>query len=249
MGKMNFVETIKEIILEQLFPYTCPFCGTVISFRELYCNSCAEKLHWINEQYCARCGKIPCNCEESENQLDGMIAAVEYDPCISKAITNFKYHQYYQYVKAFTKMIILRYEQMEPKEHFDGIVFVPMHPKHQKKREYNHAEVLARSLGTYFSLPVLPLLKKGKQVSMQHFLDRMERKKNAEESYELIRYVDLSGKNLLLCDDIVTTGATMNRCASLLKSCGAEKVYGIAIASTQHKDIENGNYLLYNEEN
>lgn len=249
MKKMSVGEILKEAFLEQLFPYTCPFCHKVVSFRELYCASCAQDLHWVDERYCFRCGKLQCECEESDNQLDGMIAALEYDERVSKAIVDFKYHGYYQHVKAFTDIILTRYEKMGLNETFDGIAFIPMHPKQLKKREYNHAEVLARSLAKNFRLPVFSAFKKTKQSVMQHMLSREERRKNVEESYELIGEPDFTGKTLLLCDDIVTTGATLNYCASLLRQCGAEKIYGILIASTQRKDIENGNYLLYNEEN
>lgn len=249
MMKMDFLEVLKESFLEQLFPYTCPFCRKVVSFRELYCTSCAAELSWLDERYCFRCGKLQCECRESGNQLDGMIAALEYEKCVSKAILDFKYHHYYQHVKAFTDIILKRYEQMGLKETFDGIVFVPMHPKQLKQREYNHAEVLARSLAKHFQIPVFPVLKKTKQTAVQHMLSREERRKNVEQAYELAGSPDLKGKTLLLCDDIVTTGSTLNYCSSLLRKCGVERVYGILIASTQRKDVENGSYLLYNGEN
>ena len=103
-----------------------------------------------------------------------------------------------------------------------------------RERGYNQARELAKELGR---LTGIPLLEKGlvkvKKTELQHLLTLEERKENLKEAYTVKRPEKLVGKCLLLCDDVCTTGMTMEACAKVLKESGVKIVDGISFASTQ----------------
>jgi ComF family protein len=106
----------------------------------------------------------------------------------------------------------------------DGIVPVPLHPKRQRQRGFNQAELLASVLGRYHDLPVLPALSRVKNTRAQFDLPRAERFHNIKEAFKVHDPRMVQDKRLLLFDDIYTTGATIAECTKALKVAGAKRV-------------------------
>lgn len=113
------------------------------------------------------------------------------------------------------------------------ILPVPLHPIRQREREYNQSLQIAR--GLVQTLPKLCLLAKGLQriraTVSQTGLNRQQRRENVTGAFALAEGWKPEGANLLLVDDVVTTGATLNECARVLKAAGASRVWGIAVAT------------------
>jgi ComF family protein len=103
------------------------------------------------------------------------------------------------------------------------VVPVPLHPKRLAKRGFNQAEVLAERMGLFVQL----ILKRVKNTISQTGLSRFAREQNVEGAFVCTQSV---GGEILLVDDVATTGATMNECARVLKRAGATKVYGLVVA-------------------
>ncbi|MBQ8688214.1 MAG: ComF family protein [Ruminococcus sp.] len=119
----------------------------------------------------------------------------------------------------------------------DGIVPVPMSFGKRMLRGYNQAELIAKGIASVTHIPVLKnCLKKKHGYRAQHTLGAGARAENTEAFQPGGR--DLRGYRLILCDDILTTGITMNRCAELLKESGAEAVYAAVAATTCRKREE-----------
>lgn len=241
--------SLKEMILEQFFPVACPFCGRVVSYRVLCCPTCLEKLRFIDTtHHCSRCANDPCVCGEQDYSLDGLAAALEYTETVSEAVVNYKYHGHRNYSRFFAYLLECAVDKRFAGMAFDAVVYVPMAPKQQRKRGYNQAELLAVSLGKHLEAPLChDVLRKNTKANMQHLLRAEERVENAKNSY-FAGKEEITGKRILLCDDVATTRATLNVCAKILKEQGAKSVYGAVIAATQAKKIENDANIIYNKE-
>lgn len=115
----------------------------------------------------------------------------------------------------------------------DGLVAVPLHPGKEAVRGYNQSEVFARGLSKASGIPVeYGLLQRRKNTESQTRKSRMERWENVEEVFECHSGKDLAGKHLLLLDDIVTTGATLEACAAVLRESCQVRVSIATLACT-----------------
>ena len=116
--------------------------------------------------------------------------------------------------------------------HFDCVMPVPMSENSRRKRGYNQAEIIASEIADALGIPVVnDILFKKNTDSSQHYLKRTERMKNITAIK--IKNTDLGGKNVIICDDVITTGSTVNRCAQLLKSSGAGTILLAAAAESK----------------
>jgi len=116
-----------------------------------------------------------------------------------------------------------------PASRCDAIVPVPLHKKKLREREFNQTALLGRHLSKIMKTPLLlHSLQKVRETKLQTEVSGKERHVNLRKAYAASR--DISGKNILLVDDVVTTGATIEECASTLKRAGAKNVEVIALA-------------------
>lgn len=111
----------------------------------------------------------------------------------------------------------------------DVVVPVPLHEVRRRERGYNQSELLARAFCKRSGLPHAPnLLSRERPTASQVGLNALERQANVAEAF--VAKGDLAGKQILLVDDVYTTGATMRACAVALQTAGAEAVYGLTLA-------------------
>ncbi len=116
---------------------------------------------------------------------------------------------------------------------FSAICYVPNSPLSSLKRGYLPTRLLAEELANYLNLPLISALERI-YFRQQKYLNSTERRANAQKSYRAHKNVELSG-SVLLIDDLITTGATLNACSELLKRAGADRVYTATFAITQKK--------------
>ena len=108
---------------------------------------------------------------------------------------------------------------------FDFICFVPLRSERLKNRGYNQAECLARDISSIIGVPCRDVLVKIKSNHVQHELDIIHRRENVRGVYDVKPDVDVSGKTILLCDDIITSGSTLGECVKVLFEKGAKDIY------------------------
>ncbi|MEP6714417.1 MAG: ComF family protein [Terriglobia bacterium] len=118
---------------------------------------------------------------------------------------------------------------------FDGVVAVPLHWRKRWKRGFNQAELLARQIARRKQIPLLKVLRRKRPAATQASLAMAGRRRNVVGAFALCEGSDLAGKRLLLIDDVMTTGATANACASLLKRGGAKSVSLATIARVDRR--------------
>lgn len=159
------------------------------------------------------------------------VSAFSYEGKVKEAICDFKFKNKLDYAKFFSKSIADSLEKTGNVGNFEYICCVPMSKENKKERGYNQAEVLAKSIGKILKLPFKNVLFKAKMTKTQHTLARDERIINVKGAYSVLNKEDVKDKNILLCDDILTTGSTIKECAVTLYNASAKEVLAVCIAS------------------
>jgi ComF family protein len=115
-------------------------------------------------------------------------------------------------------------------KHFDVLVPVPLHPARQRERGFNQARLLSELLSVEVSIPSKLHLDRIRYTTTQTALDRSERMENLHNAFRLRKNADVRGLRVLLIDDVLTTGSTVNECARVLKRAGALSVHAATAA-------------------
>jgi ComF family protein len=110
------------------------------------------------------------------------------------------------------------------------LVPVPLHKKRFKERGFNQSELLANKLAQNFGFTMAKILERRRYTTPQVNFDKAERKNNMKDAFICLDQSQVAGRNIILIDDVFTTGSTMQECAKVLKAAGAGKVWGLALA-------------------
>jgi len=113
---------------------------------------------------------------------------------------------------------------------FDAVVPVPLHPLRRREREFNQAEILGRELASGQKLGFCDALERIRYTVTQTHFDRRRRMRNLRDAFGLRQNATVRGKNLLLVDDVLTTGSTLDECARVLLAAGARSIHALTIA-------------------
>lgn len=189
--------------------------------------------------YCHDCGKIICRCSYFPHAYDRAVVCSAYKEGTVPAVIALKKSVNTNFAVYAAQILAKRLELGAAYyKKIDCIMPVPMHRSKQRLRGYNQAALIGREIAHLMELPYREdVLLKGRSKLEQHRLSAQERAKNVE-SFS-IRECSLSGMRILLCDDVLTTGNTMHRCAELLKERGASAVIAAAAATSVPKNKEN----------
>ena len=241
--KLNF-DDLKKYIIDIFFPNRCPFCGKVVKWNESCCEKCFDEIPFIKTKHCKKCGQEICICNDTEIFYDGCVSIVDYSGVIREGIINLKLDKAVNLVDVFKDDIYKNLSYIIDVEKINIVTAVPMHKSTKRIREYNQADVIAEKVSKTINKPFNSklLIKLSNDVA-QHKLTRLERSKAVKGlfSVEEKHIGEIDGKIVLLCDDIITTGSTLNECAKILKYNGAESVYCFTIASTSLCDDKSEN--------
>ncbi len=185
------------------------------------------------------CGQEKCVCTQ-QFSFDRIIAPFYYLEPVRGSIHRFKFRNSGGYAKAFAGYICESLEGSHCAENADMITFVPLLKRDQKRRGYNQAQLIAKELSRLLDLPVKPLIRKVRRTEKQHDLSAEQRKQNLAGAFEAEPCEDVRGKTIILCDDVVTTGSTLDETAKTLKSAGAKAVICCVVASSY---CTNGDFM------
>lgn len=216
-------------LMRLLVPLCCTGCG-----REgtALCQSCGTAWR-LRAQQCAGCGVVSWQgrtCEKcgghknsGVDQLAGVGVALHYDGPVKQAVLDLKFKA----LRWAAPDLARFFDEVWPPETFDVITSVPISPERYRERGYNQSELLARALSRRSGIPYRPLLAR-RSGEHQLGLSRSERLRQVGGVF-----YTLSGRvasRVLVADDVVTTGATLNECARVLRVAGVSKVWGLALA-------------------
>lgn len=235
----RFLLSLKDVC----FPITCCNCKEIVDSEGL-CSECWKKIKWIGDPKCKVCGApfeididaICLTCAKKKPYFDKAVSAFEYDDFSKGMILKFKHGDA---TRVCRQLAAWTYRSAEEAiKNADIIVPVPIRPFKRLKRKHNQSELLARELSELSGISYEPrILRKEKSTQQQEGLSRNARLKNVVGSFGINpEYSDLlRGKNVVLVDDVLTTGATVNECSKVLKKRGAEKVIVLTVARVGEK--------------
>jgi len=224
-----------------LYPPGCTICGKSIRAGEYLCDQCETKAVRIVAPFCQKCSEpfegsitntFACaNCAHRTIYFDAAVAAYRGRGIVRQIIHEFKYGRqiHLRHLVAHWLKCALDDERLR-QSHFDVIVPVPLHPARQRERGFNQASLLAELLSAQTSIPVKPLLERTRYTTTQTALDRSERMENLHNAFRLRKNADVRGLRVLLVDDVLTTGSTLNECARILKRASVFSVHAATAA-------------------
>jgi ComF family protein len=159
----------------------------------------------------------------------------DYRGPIIGAVHAMKYHGRWPLAQKLAGKLAIRVQRRNLLDPQTLVTPVPMHWLRRLSRGYNHAHVIAQSVASSLNLPCLPLLKRTRNNPAQVGLSRADRLENLKNAIAPLP-IDLTGRTILLIDDVTTTGATLQACAKALKQAGASRIHiaVIAVASPGH---------------
>jgi ComF family protein len=223
---------LRRTALNLLFPYRCLGCGKE---GELICPSCQHKLPRINPPICPKCGRpqssgtICPTCYNQRYEIDGMRSPFRFEAVMRQAIHQFKYRNLRAIAEPLSSLLG-DYLTTNPMPG-EVLIPVPLHHKRLRERGYNQSELLSRELNKLIGLPVVAdCLVREQHASPQVVATSVSERQNNVANAFTCHDRRLKDKKVLLIDDIATSGATLNACASALKATGANSVWGLTLA-------------------
>lgn len=230
----------REIIWQIIFPPKCMACDVYVAKAGTICPDCFMQMQILHAPECSSCGDpfayevsygedVKCDvCEVRPPEYDCAKALWAYDELSSKIIKRFKFGDRSEFAPYLAKILGVRGHMLLEKADF--IAPVPLHRKRLRIRRYNQAALRCKYIG-FENKITLELLKRIKYSVPQTELPFAKRQANVAGIFAINpKYQNqIMGKNILLIDDVLTTGATVNACAKILKEAGAAKVFVLTL--------------------
>lgn len=210
-------------VTELFYPSKCVVCHNFIdNHTDGVCEKCKSEFNIFDMEICLK------NFENNDG-----FSMLLYTDTIKDIIHNFKYNDCGFYARAMGKEMGKFFVESNILS-ADYIVPVPLHSKRKRERGYNQVEIMALEISKITKIPLVTnAFVRKKNTLPQYELDVEKRFKNVEDAFYPKNFECVKGKEVMLIDDIYTTGATINECRKVLYSMGANKVFYFTLASTK----------------
>ncbi|MFO1243541.1 MAG: ComF family protein [Rickettsiales bacterium] len=228
-----------HMLLDIIYPPRCVACRQEVSAAHSLCTSCFSSIRMISDPSCACCGEpfdfavekgaLCGRCLSDEMPYDRACSVMIYDDASRRMITRFKYSDRTHLAVILSQLMSVRGHELLST--CDVIAPVPLHWRRHLARRYNQSYLLARLLAQKSGKPVMKgLMRRVRHTSQQTGLSRSERERNVRGAFKVSPRAAVKDKSILLVDDVLTTGATIESCARALKKAGAGKVLVLTAA-------------------
>ena len=209
-------------LLDLLFPPKCVLCGKLLQKDEQdLCRECRVD----SPEYPIR--------KERLQFLDSFTAVWYYEGTVRKSLLRYKFYGARSFADAYGRFLAMKLLQAHP-EGFDCLTWIPVSPLRKLRRGYDQVELLAEAVGRELGLRPVPMLKKVRHNRPQSGIsDAAKRRANVLGAYRERNREAISGKRILLLDDILTTGATAGEAARVLLTAGAKEIHCAAVAAAR----------------
>ncbi len=238
----NLISGLCEIV----YPKACHVCRnkiTAASIGGLVCATCWSKIKLNLPPFCASCGRnltgrkslnnICDSCSKEPLHFDHAFSPCLYEGPIKELIHAFKYKNK-DYLSGLLAQPMIEFIKIYnlPMRLIDAVAAVPLSAAKLREREFNHALLLARHIGKEFNKEIMEnKLLRLRNSRSQTELNDQERRLNVKDAFAVTDVTALNAKNILLIDDVLTTGATASEAAKALKMAGANNVYVLTLAN------------------
>ena len=246
-----------QSFLDAVFPRTCLICGAFEGLQPLdkkvatdplrhitalcFCKSCQKDLRPIDSPFCSKCGR-PFISRQGENHACWECLVEQryfrkarafglYDGALMEAIHRLKYGRHTSLAQPLSALLRETFFQCWDVTTVDLLVPVPLHLRRLRQRGFNQAYLLIRRWAKQDGIAIDGLtLSRSRWTEPQTALSRKERKKNIKGAFAVKRPETIRGKQIVLVDDVYTTGSTVNECARVLMKAGAALVDVLTLA-------------------
>ncbi|QXM05161.1 ComF family protein [Crassaminicella indica] len=233
-----------DTFLDLIYPRNiyCILCNESIKKTEKYslCSSCIQKIKFIEGRACEKCGKpledfyflqeCP-DCIKTKHFFTKGFSCVEYNEHMKELVYKLKYKNQ-RYIAYHMAEIMVDKLKKQKLSNIDYIVPVPLYKKKEKNRGFNQADLLSKYIGKAMDWKVSRKnLIKIKDTKAQNQLTRNERKNNLKDAFSVRLLEQFTDKNILLVDDVYTTGSTVDACCREIVKARPKKIYVISFAT------------------
>jgi len=238
------IRTSAAGLADLLLPEVCNGCGGADVSADALCTECNIRLlELVSLPYCPRCGStlgpnVPvredgcAGCPTVLPPLGRVFRLGPYADPLRRAIHGMKYHRRFALRRRLAELLAGAV-QAAGSDSFDVVVPVPMHWWRRLRRGVDHAGQLANDLARGLDLPAAPLLRRIRNTPLQTNLSRTQRLRNVKGAFQVADRPAAEGANVLLVDDVTTTGATAGEAARTLRAGGASRVSLAVIAKSE----------------
>ncbi|MGI6295497.1 MAG: ComF family protein [Armatimonadota bacterium] len=231
---INLLRDIASGVLEFVYPIRCLKCERITN--TFLCDECLSHVELIAPPICSKCGKPSehrlCHaCRNREFHFERVRSSGPFQGMLREAIHALKYRKLQQLSNPLIKLLIQTYPTSGLGKNFDLIVPVPIHRSRMFERGFNQSELLAQGLASHLGIPLeTRVLYKAINTPHQVDLSPDLRMINVRGSFGIKNPEKTLAKRILVIDDVVTTGATLDEVARVLTHAGAASVSGYTLA-------------------
>lgn len=234
------IAQILEPLRSLFFPAHCAHCGRRVEEGLDWCAGCAAGIERVRPPRCETCSQpydgataefVCPNCRGEEFSFVCAVTVARSHRTVRDVLHRLKYNREMWLARVLAD--IQREGFADPRLagiRFDALVPVPLHPRRLRERQFNQAALLAEHLSRHSKIPVRGLLRRVRYTGTQTRLDRKGRRQNLRDAFSLRQDADVTDLDLLLVDDVLTTGSTLDACASILLEHGARTVRALTVA-------------------
>ena len=211
-----------HMLMQLLFPDKCILCGKLLEAGEQdLCRECRTD----SPEYGTR--------KDTLQFLDSFTAVWYYEGNVRRSLLRYKFYNCRSFAQGYGRLLSMKLLQSIP-DGFDCITWIPVSPLRKFTRGYDQVELLAKAVGKELGMIPVPLIKKVRHNRPQSGISGVaERRANVLGVYRELNRDAITGKRILLLDDILTTGATAGECARVLLTNGAKEVHCAAVAAAR----------------
>ncbi len=234
----DWIRRCSNLTLGLAFPPCCANCDAPLDVEDIrpqLCDDCVATIFHSGEESCQRCGAYGVHrpgdeagcieCRERRPVFDRVVSLGRYEGSLQAAIVEMKYSGGEHLAAAVGRLLANSIDFDEPVGQPDLISCIPRYWLKRLVTGANSAEAIMSGLGKQASLPTLEdLLVCQRRIRKQSLLSPEQRRRNVRRAWSVNRQYDIRGTHVLLVDDLMTTGATANQAASVLKGAGAKNV-------------------------
>lgn len=221
--------------MKLLFPNHCAFCGKVTGEQSGICPDCSMKLPFIEGEICYLCGRKikDCICKGRSHYYTACASALYYDKISKYGIFRIKDNRKFGSIHTLARLVSATIRDRFENVGFDYMTAVPMTAREIKKRGFNQSEILAKLIAQNTGIEFKAgILSKIYDTKPQKVLNSFERKGNISGVFHISSPYSVNDKSILLFDDIITTGSTIDECSKMLILYGAKEVYVCSLLLT-----------------
>ncbi|MBU0493967.1 MAG: ComF family protein [Chloroflexi bacterium] len=230
---------ISSVVLDLLYPPRCVGCDTR---GQWFCEGCVQQLTRPQPPMCELCGnplptaarpaspRLCARCQAHRPGFNGLHFVAYFEGPLRQAVHRLKYQGCWAAARPLGQLMAATCQENAVSG--DLLIPVPLHARRQRERGYNQAALLAQAVGQLTGMPVYPAaLVRQRATQSQVQLNAQERQGNVRGAFSVAPAApaQLSGRTVVLVDDVCTTGATLDACATVLRQAGATSVWALTL--------------------